>query len=152
MPSASLRHVTFFVCFLIAPAVSLATTIDVNGGTIGAGGSVSAPFSFTVDSGLIDVNGDYSASNPSGGPGTTIELNATAVYEGITPLASAFSFTIDDIQNYVLTTLPAKASYFENAGFFGSLGAGSELIADLTYGADSLPTLTFTANGFQSTP
>jgi len=152
MLAAPQRYVTLIACFLVAPVLGLATTIDVNGGTLGSGQSTSGSFSTTVDGGLFDVSGSYTGSETGSGPVTSITVNATATYEGSTPLASAYSFTIDDIQNYTLSTLPTTASYSENAGFGAGLGAGSELIADLSYGSDVLPSLTFSANGFQSTP
>jgi hypothetical protein len=151
MLSASQRHLSLLACFLVAPALSLATTIDVNGGSIGTGGSTSGNFSTTVDGGLFDVSGEYAASETGSGPAITIQVNATAVYEGSTSLAAGYSFTIDDIQYYTLATLPTTGFYSENAGFGGGIGAGSELVADLTYGADSLPTLTFTSDGSKST-
>jgi len=156
MLAAPQRYVTLIACFLVAPVLGLATTIDVNGGTLGSGQSTSGSFSTTVDGGLFDVSGYYAGSETGGGPVTSIVVNATATYVGSTPLASAYSFSIDDIQNYTLSTLPTTASYSENAGFGADLGAGSELIADLCYGPctglDVLPSLTFSANGAQSTP
>jgi hypothetical protein len=152
MLSAPQRHVTLIAFFLVAPVLGLATTIDVNGGTLGPGQSTSGNFSTTVDGGLFDVSGYYTGSETGSGPVTAIVVNATATYEGSTPLASAYSFTIDDIQNYTLSTLPTTASYSGNAGFGGGLGAGSELIQDLSYGSDVLPALTFTADGHQSSP
>jgi hypothetical protein len=40
------------------------------------------------------------------GPVTSITDEATVTYDGTTPLASAYSLTIDDIQDYTLATLP----------------------------------------------
>jgi hypothetical protein len=152
MLSAPQRQVMLLACLLSTPVLSLATTVDVNGGTIGTGGSSSGVFSFTQDGGLFNIVGDYSASVTGSGPVTAIKVDATVTYEGTTPLASDYSLTINDIQDYTLATLPTVGAYSENAGFGGDLGVGSnELIADLTYGSDSLPTLTFSANGYQST-
>jgi len=152
MFSAPQRHIMLLACFLSASVLCFATTIDVNGGTVGTGGSSSGDFSFTVDGGLFGVVGDFSASVTGSGPVTAIKVDATATYEGSTPLASDFSFTIDDIQFYDLATLPTVGAYSENAGFGGDLGVGSnEFIADLIYGSEALPTLTFTSDGFQST-
>jgi len=151
MLSSSQRHLALLACFLIAPVLGLAAPIDVNGSTIGTNGSVSDTFfSFTVDGGLFDVNGYYAASEIGSGPLTGIVLNATAVYEGSTPLASAYSFTIDDIQNYTLATLPTTGFYDETAVLSGSLGSGSSLVADLIDGPDTLPALTFTSSGSNS--
>jgi hypothetical protein len=138
-------------CVLSVPVLSSATTIDVNGSTIGTGGSTSGTFSLNVDGGLFSVTGYYSATETASGPITGIAFGANAVYEGSTPLASDYSFTIDDIQYYTLATLPTLGFYGENAGFGTGLGAGdNELIADLTYGTESLPTLTFTTGGYQT--
>jgi hypothetical protein len=151
MHSAPQPHVMLMACLLSASVLSFANTIDVNGSTIGTGGSTSGTFNFNVDGGLFIVAGGYSASETGSGPVSAIAVNATAVYDGSTPLVAGYSFTIDDIQSYTLSTLPTSGFYGENAGFIGALGVGSELIADLTYGSDSLPTLTFTSDGYQST-
>ena len=152
MLSAPQRQVMLLACLLSTPVLSLATTIDVNGGTIGPGGSSSGVFSFSEDGGLFNVVGAYSASETGSGPVTSITDEATVTYDGTTPLASAYLLTIDDIQDYTLATLPTVGEYDENAGFGGGLGVGSnELIADLIYGSDALPTLTLTADGYQST-
>jgi hypothetical protein len=154
MLSASQRHLALLACFLVAPVLGLATTIDVNGGTIGTGGSVSDNFSFTVDGGLFDVTGYYTAYESGSGPDTGIVVNATAVYEGSTPLTSAYSFTVDDIQYYTLATLPTGGGYDEIADLAGT-AAGSSLVADLIIGPgtgnDTLPALTFTSSGSAST-
>ena len=152
MLSASQRRLALLACLLVAPLVCFAATVDVNGSTIGSGGSTSGNFNFTVDGGLFGVSGEYFSSETGGGPATTLQFNVTAVYDGTTPLASPFSFTVDDIQFYDLTTLPTGTSYDSSAGFGGPLPVGSSLVADVTYGADVLPPLTFVPGGpsFQS--
>jgi hypothetical protein len=154
MLSASQRHFALLACLLVAPVLGFATTVDVNGTTIGPGGSTSGNFSFTVDGGLFGVSGAYFSSETGGGPATTLQFNVTAVYDGTTPLASPYSFTVDDMQFYDLTTLPTGTSYDSSAGFAGILPAGTSLVTDVTFGADVLPPLTFVPGGpsSQSSP
>ncbi len=154
MYSALQRRLALLACSLVAPVLATATTIDVNGSTIGSNGSTSGSVSFSVDGGLFAVTGQYSSSETGGGPATTLQFNATATYVGSTPLASSYSFTVDDIQFYDLSTLPTGTSYDSSAGFGGALGAGSSLVADVIYGSDVLPSLTFIPGGadYQATP
>lgn len=148
--------------FLVTPALTLASTIQVNGvdqntgvsgassASLSSGESTSGTYNFTVDGGLFEVFGDFSASNPSGGPANTLVLNATAIYEGTTPLATDYTFSIDALQDFTDTTLPSGAYIDSLAGFTGPLGSGSSLTAEASYDGQDLPSLVFTSSGYQS--
>lgn len=152
--------ITLFL--LAAPTITLASTIQVNGvnestgvsgassASLSSGQSTSGTYNFTVDGGLFDIYGSFSASNPSGGPANTVVLNATAVYEGSTPLASDYTFSIDDVQDFIDTTLPSGAYIDSMAVFAGALGTGSSLTAEASYDGQNLPSLVFTSSGSQS--
>ncbi len=160
------RHLTLFASFLAASALAFGSSITVNGtceagscpvppgsGALTSGSSIPVTafnFTYTFGNGdIYDVIGDYSAANSVAG--TSIGFNVTVVYEGTTP-SQADVLTIDDFQNYTVTT-GLSGTYFENtaAAFGGGLGSGSSLSAQLSYNGTGLGELgPFSAAGSQS--
>jgi len=162
MLSARHARFMFLAVFLAAPAGSFASSITLNGtceagtcppvDTLLSGGSTSNTFNFmtSVNGDPFDVSGEYSASNPTSGL-TTIQVAATALYEGSTP-SNSDVLTLDDLQDYTVTG-GLSGDYFEQtaASFGGPPAAGSSLSAELFYNGQGVGLLgPFTSAGSQA--
>jgi hypothetical protein len=180
MFSAPQKHFMLLVPFLLAPGLGLASSIVLNNGTPGAvceagscpvdtlsaGGSASGIFSFTYkasDGDWYAITGNYSAANPASGD-TSIVFNADAAYEGYEGINSTVSqgadtFTIDDLQNYDLSSSTYYTTYGTLNGYYtedtssGVIGGptGSSWQAELFYNGQALGVLgPFTGPGYAS--
>lgn len=141
------------LCF--APSMMLASALSVNGtcevgnctsvDVLQPGTSTSGFFDFTYTFGNTDayhVFGDFSASDPSTGTGsTTIKIDLTAVYLGNSThtVSSADVLTTDMFQKYNYPgSLDGTYSEHTNAFFGGKIASSSTLDAQLFYDGQSL--------------
>ena len=161
------RHVMLLACLLATPVLGLASSIVVNGtsceagtcppvDTLAPGSSIpSTLFSFTasVNGDPYHIFGDYSASNTTDtSTGFTFtQIDVTAQYIGITPIAQSDVLVVHDLQDFTVPGGFDLDGIYDLDGFagFGGTGASSSLQMDGLYNGDG-PSLLFTSTGFQS--
>jgi hypothetical protein len=147
MLSASRRHLTLLACLLVAPVLGLPSSIDVNGtqptDTLAYGTTTNGTFNFYyvfANTDKYDIFGDYSATNPIGGP-TTIQFTVTAVYEGnqLNTASKNDLLTIDDLQDYIVP-YSLDGEYFEDtaADIGGPIASDSSFKSELIFNNQGL--------------
>jgi len=157
MLSASQRPLVLLAFFLIAPILTLASSIEVNSvceaGTcpiptdsLVPGGSIPVTtfnFDAVINGDTYDIYGSYSAYNTSNSPFGSVGLaiDATAVYEGNAPSAQDDTILLNDLQN---NTVPGSFSLngtyeeSETASFGGTLVKNTSLRGQTFFNGDGL--------------
>jgi hypothetical protein len=160
------RHLALVALLLVAPALSLASSITVNGtcetgtcpptDTLSPGSSISTTnFNFTFDG--FDISGEYKASNTTNSPSgfTDTQVDVTATYEGSTPLTAPVVLTVDDLQDFTVPSSYSLLGIYDEggtAGFSGTVGAGSSITEEAFYNGQGVGLLgPFTTNGTSET-
>jgi hypothetical protein len=160
MHSGPQRPLIALAVFLIAPALALPSSIEVNSvcevgtcplptDTLAPGSSIpETDFNFTVDvnGDPFDIFGDYSAYNTSNSPSGSvgIALDVTAVYEGSSPTAQDDEIFVEDLQN---NTVPGSFSlagtYGESltASFDGPVANNTSVRGQMFFNGDGLGTV-----------
>ncbi len=146
MLSGPQRPIILLAFFLIAPIVTLASSIEVNSvcevgtcplptNTLAPGSSIPVTnfnFEAVINGDTYDFYGNYSAYNTSNSPSGSvgITLDATAVYEGNAPTVQDDEILLNDLQN---NTVPGSFNLKENyqesltASFSGTLVKNTSL-------------------------